>query len=53
MAVSAYRPNSEGDFARMLEEGLDLNTQCLMCGCGFDKQSVHTSAGWRETQITG
>jgi hypothetical protein len=46
-------PESEADF-RQLEATRKLPyAKCISCSAPFSETNVRTSAGWRETQISG
>lgn len=46
-------PDSEADFRQLADLGKALNLKCNDCDRPFTGEIVRSSAGWRETQISG
>jgi len=48
-----WLPESAGDFAALQLARAAPHLSCGICKAQFSETNVHTSEGWRETQISG
>lgn len=49
-----FLPENEQEFNDLLAEGKYLKVkECLSCSAPFSGENTHTTAGWKETQISG